>query len=47
MLENMSDDGATQLDLCAALPHRSRAKIRKKITQLRGKDFKQLSRGRR
>jgi len=40
MLENMLDEGATQLDLCAALPHRSWAKIRKKITQLRGKDFK-------
>jgi hypothetical protein len=40
MLETMLDEGATQLELCAALPHRSWAKIRKKITQLRGKDFK-------
>jgi hypothetical protein len=40
MLKNMLDEGTTQLDLCAALPLRSWAKIRKKITQLRGKDFK-------
>jgi hypothetical protein len=39
-MENMLDQGASQLELCAALPHRSWAKIRKKITQLRGKDFK-------
>jgi hypothetical protein len=38
-LEMMLDEGAIQLDLCAALPHRSWAKIRKRITQLRGKDF--------
>lgn len=36
----MLDEGAIRLDLCAALPHRSWAKIRNKITQLRGKDFK-------
>lgn len=35
----MLDEGAVQLDRCAALPHRSWAKIRKKIAQLRGKDF--------
>ena len=39
MLRNMLDEGATQLDLCAALPYRSWAKIRRKITQLRGADF--------
>jgi transposase len=39
-LEDLLNEGATQLELCAALPHRSWAKIRKKITQLRGKDFK-------
>jgi hypothetical protein len=38
-LEELLDEGATQLELCAALPHRSWAKIRKRITQLRGKDF--------
>ncbi|MAU09023.1 MAG: hypothetical protein CL607_04315 [Anaerolineaceae bacterium] len=40
MLESMLNEGAEQLELCAALPHRSWAKIRNKITQLRGKDFK-------
>lgn len=39
-LEQMLDEGATQLELCQAFPYRSWAKIRKKITQLRGKDFK-------
>lgn len=38
ILENMLDEGASQLELCAALPHRSWAKIRKKITQLHGSD---------
>jgi len=36
----MLDEGAIRLDLYAALPHRSRAKIRSKITQLRGRDSK-------
>lgn len=40
MLENLLDKGAAQLDLCATLPHRSWEKIRRKITQLRGKEFK-------
>lgn len=39
MLQNMLENGASQLEVCAALPHRSWAKIRRKITQLRGKDF--------
>lgn len=39
-MEKLLDQGATQLELRAALPHRSWAKIRKKITQLRGQDFK-------
>ena len=39
MLKNMLDEGATQLDFCAVLPHRSWAKIRMKITQLYGADF--------
>ncbi|MCA9889604.1 MAG: recombinase family protein [Anaerolineae bacterium] len=39
-LDELLDKGATQLELCAALPHRSWAKIRRKITQLRGKEFK-------
>jgi hypothetical protein len=37
--KKLLDAGATQLDVCAALPPRSWAKIRKKITQLRRKDF--------
>lgn len=39
-IEQMLNEDATQLELCAALPHPSWAKIRRKITQLRGKDFK-------
>lgn len=39
-LESLLDQGATQPELCAALPHRSWAKIRRKITQLRGQNFK-------
>jgi hypothetical protein len=39
-LGSLLDSGASQLELCAALPHRSWAKIRKKITQLQGADFK-------
>lgn len=38
-LEKLLDEGADQIELCAALPHRSWAKIRKKITQFRGKEF--------
>jgi hypothetical protein len=38
-IDNLLKQEATQLELCAALPPRSWAKIRKKITQLRGQDF--------
>ncbi len=36
ILANLLDAGANQLEVCAALAHRSWAKLRKKITQLRG-----------
>lgn len=40
LLEKLLDAGATQLEIAAALPYRSWQKIRKRITQLRGKAFK-------
>jgi DNA invertase Pin-like site-specific DNA recombinase len=40
MLEKLLDAGATQLEIAAALPHRSWEKIRMRITKLRGKKFK-------
>jgi len=38
-LDELLDRGATQLELAAALPHRSWEKIRKRVTQMRGKGF--------
>lgn len=39
-LANLLDAGVNQVQICAAIPHRSWAKLRKKITQLRGANFK-------
>jgi hypothetical protein len=36
LLEKLLDKGATQLEIAAALPHRSWDKIRKRIRMLRG-----------
>lgn len=38
-LNELLDRGATQLELAAALPHRSWEKIRKRVTQMRGRSF--------
>lgn len=39
-LANLLDAGVNQVQICVAMPHRSWAKLRKKITQLRGSNFK-------
>jgi hypothetical protein len=38
-LNELLDRGAAQLELAAALPHRSWEKIRKRVTQMRGRSF--------